>query len=323
MSWARQILATVTLLTPNSSANSREDQYRAPRCSGGGCRVAAISSSGSMARGRRVEESGQAVAAVALPPGDRGLFGAVQRVHDLGRAAPVAGEQHDPGPQLQRRRATPGSSQPSSGCTSWASTSSVVGGEGEPLDDSQHAPRRRWPRRRSSRRSSWCGPPVRRVQDRGAAVGDEAEHRAQFGPRRRNGCRPRPPGVRGREAVSADRRDDRARRGAAVRADPGPADLARPGPGRTSRKFSAGERVPAQAEPPTSTWSSTAEMLHRMQLRSFYRLQPQTGGGVVVPERAVFDVAAHDLGGAPAAVAHDGEFGGALGVALGGEPGAQ
>src|SRR4051794_4962602 len=57
--------------------------------------------------------------------------------------------------------------------------------------------------------------------------------------------------------------------------------------------------------------------------RAKFQLQPQPGGGVVVPDRALLDVTPHHRGRPPAAVAHDRQLGRALGVALGGEPGPQ
>jgi hypothetical protein len=52
-------------------------------------------------------------------------------------------------------------------------------------------------------------------------------------------------------------------------------------------------------------------------------LQAELGTGVVGPERAFLDVAAHGGGRAPAAMPHDGQLGHALGVGLGGEAGTQ
>ena len=52
-------------------------------------------------------------------------------------------------------------------------------------------------------------------------------------------------------------------------------------------------------------------------------LPPEARRGVVVPEATFLDVAAHDGGRAPAAVAHDGQLWGSRGIALSCEAGAQ
>ena len=52
-------------------------------------------------------------------------------------------------------------------------------------------------------------------------------------------------------------------------------------------------------------------------------LQPQLGGGIFAEQRAVADVAADHGERAVSGLAHDGEFAGAIQIALGREAGAQ
>ena len=53
------------------------------------------------------------------------------------------------------------------------------------------------------------------------------------------------------------------------------------------------------------------------------QLKPESGSGIVGPDRAFLDIPPHDAGGLPTTVSHDGELWSSLGVALGGESGSK